>query len=56
MKRYRLDYMGGVENGKFYLKNGGFFNETAVLKTPFTVEVPTKMPEIDLEELDKISR
>ncbi len=52
-KRYRLDYMGGVENGKFYLKNGGFFNESATLKMPFTVEAPIKKPMIDVESLDK---
>jgi Domain of unknown function (DUF3472)/Domain of unknown function (DUF5077) len=26
-KGYRLDYAGGVRDGSFYLKNGGFFND-----------------------------
>ena len=34
-KKYRADYDGGVEHGQFYLKNGGFFNETATLKKVF---------------------
>lgn len=56
MKRYRLDYMGGVENGQFFMKNGGFFSETAILKQTFTVETPNRKPMIDLEALDKLGK
>lgn len=51
-KKYRTDFNGGVENGQFYLKNGGFFNETAVLGKTFQVN-PEQKPTMDLAELDK---
>ncbi len=50
-KNYRLDYSGGEENGKFYLRNCGFFNSTTKLKTKFSVPAPLKKPEIDLSIL-----
>jgi hypothetical protein len=31
---YRKDYAGGVEDDKFYLQNGGFFNNLKPLNTP----------------------
>lgn len=35
--RWRIDYDGGLtEDGRLYLKNGGFFDEHAVLDTVFT--------------------
>ena len=50
-KGYRLDYGGGEENGKFYLRNCGFFNDNVVLKTTFSHITPTKKPDIDLSSL-----
>jgi hypothetical protein len=32
---YRKDYAGGTEGNKFYLQNGGFFDNYIKLKTPF---------------------
>jgi hypothetical protein len=45
---YRLDYSGGVEDGKFYLRNCGFFNNNTALKTPFSIPSTEKKPDIDL--------
>lgn len=52
-KGYRVDYDGGEENGKFYLRNCGFFNDNAKLKSDFTVTPPPKAPDIDLSILEK---
>lgn len=52
-KRYRLDYAGGVENDKFFLKNDGFFNETTPLGSMFSVDTnSSKAPDIDLKTLE----
>jgi hypothetical protein len=51
-KGYRLDYSGGEENGKFYLRNCGFFNDNTVLKTKFSVSSTGKMPVIDFSDLE----
>ena len=51
-KGYRLDYDGGEENGKFYLRNCGFFNEGAKLDAVFSVNTPQKIPDIDLSLLE----
>jgi len=48
---YRLDYGGGVEDGKFYLRNCGFFNDSTILKTKFSVSSAGKKPDIDLSGL-----
>jgi hypothetical protein len=45
---YRQDYGGGVEAGKFYLRNCGFFNDNTILKTKFALPSPGIKPEIDL--------
>jgi hypothetical protein len=45
---YRLDYSGGVDDGKFYLRNCGFFNDNTILKTKFSIASTGKKPEIDL--------
>lgn len=51
----RLDYQGGLIDGeRFYLKNGGFFNENTKLRTPFTRKETGKQPVIDFEALDSI--
>ena len=51
-KGYRMDYAGGVENGSFFLKNCGFFNNY----TPrnLLLQLPSgssKKPEVDLGRL-----
>lgn len=50
---YRLDYAGGAEDGKFYLRNCGFFNDNTILKTKFSVSSSGKKPELDLLGLEK---
>lgn len=48
---YRLDYSGGTEDGKFYLRNCGFFNDNTVLKTKFSIPSTGKKPDINLLQL-----
>lgn len=50
-KGYRMDYDGGIEKGKFYLRNCGFFNESALLKKIFFINKPLKEPNIKLRKL-----
>jgi hypothetical protein len=50
-KKYRMDYGGGVQNGKFYMENCGFFNEPASLKKTYEVALPSATPEINWEAL-----
>lgn len=50
-KGYRLDYAAGEEQGRFFLKNCGFFNETTPIGTNFTRTPLAKQPEIDLSKL-----
>jgi hypothetical protein len=50
-KGYRVDYGGGEENGAFFLRNGGFFNDNTALKTVFTHEPGTTKPDVDLSAL-----
>ncbi len=52
-KRYRMDYAGGVENGKFYLQNGGFFNRFTPLRSVFSLPPATAAPVIPLLQLEK---
>jgi len=47
----RIDAYGGTINNKFYLKNGGFFNETIPLNTIFTIATPTQSPDINPADL-----
>jgi len=49
---YRKDYAGGVENGAFYLKNCGFFNESTAYKTMLHLSGHAeKTPEINFDQL-----
>lgn len=48
---YRKDYAGGKEGNKFYLQNGGFFNNYIQLKTPYDREATGQRPVIDFEKL-----
>jgi len=50
-KRYRLDYSGGVANGKFFLRNAGFFNDSTALKSNFFIQPAVKTPNINLSML-----
>jgi len=47
----RMDFAGGVENGAFFLKNGGFFNDYTEYKSLFTRQAKGKIPEIDVSTL-----
>ena len=47
--KQRLDFAGGIENGKYFLQNGGFFNSTVLPKTVFTLENKSTAPVIEIE-------
>ena len=51
--RYRKDYAGGVQQGRFFLKNCGFFNSFVPLNTTFTRPANGIQPVIDLALLPK---
>jgi hypothetical protein len=51
-KGYRLDYGGGVEKGKFFLRNCGFFDEYTALKSIFAIQPPLTSPDINLFSLE----
>lgn len=51
----RLDYTGGqTDDNRFYLKMGGFFNESTAMGTGFRCEPTGTAPEIDWEALSKL--
>jgi hypothetical protein len=50
-KDARLDYAGGVEDGKFFMKNCGFFNEMTTIDSWFNVSPKNNKPEINFSEL-----
>ncbi|MCD2425114.1 DUF5077 domain-containing protein [Niabella pedocola] len=47
----RKDYKGGVEDGKFFLQNGGFFNDFVQQNTTFTRPATGTPPGVDLSNL-----
>jgi hypothetical protein len=49
--RQRLDYAGGVENGKFFLKMDGFFAVNVEPNTLFTKPATGAQPKLDLSAL-----
>ena len=51
-KGYRLDYAGGEDNGRFFLRNCGFFNDNTMLRSKFEHPVPVKPPVIDFSSLE----
>lgn len=54
-KGVRLDYQGGTLDGKaFYLKNGGFFNESTPYGTAFKRQAGKQQPEIDFQMLENL--
>lgn len=50
-KEARMDFSGGVEDGLFFLKNCGFFNETTPANSRFTRPATGERPEIDFNLL-----
>lgn len=52
----RLDYQGGLvaDQSAFYLKMGGFFNESTLLRSKFERTPVGTMPEIDFAALEKL--
>ncbi|AMR34656.1 hypothetical protein A0256_22945 [Mucilaginibacter sp. PAMC 26640] len=49
--KYRKDYAGGMQNGKFFLKNCGFFDGFVPLNTSFTRPATGIKPVIDISSL-----
>lgn len=49
--KQRMDFGGGVENGRFFLRNGGFFNTYVEAGTPFTRPAGGQLPQVDIESL-----
>jgi hypothetical protein len=50
-KGNRLDFTGGVQDGAFFLKNCGFFDERTEINTGFKRSPAGEEPEVDLEGL-----
>ncbi|GAB3651709.1 DUF3472 domain-containing protein [Echinicola sediminis] len=50
-REYRVDYAGGEEDGKFFLRNGGFFNEMETLNSMHDRPANGHKPEIDFSAL-----
>lgn len=51
-KGYRLDYSGGEDNGRFFLRNCGFFSDNTGLRTKFEHTASAKPPVINFSSLD----
>ena len=49
--KQRMDFAGGVENGQFFLKNGGFFEGNITQNTKFTKQATGIQPSIDFSKL-----
>lgn len=53
--KVRLDYQGGkTRDNRFYLKMGGFFNESVPMGTKFHAEPAGHAPEIDWNALEQL--
>jgi len=50
-KENRMDYSGGVEGNKFFMKNCGFFSETTEIDKIFTREATNNQPDINFSKL-----
>ncbi len=50
--RYRVDYAGGVEENRFFLRNGGFALPTTPLNSRFSRPASGTSPEIDFTALE----
>jgi Domain of unknown function (DUF3472)/Domain of unknown function (DUF5077) len=51
-KGARLDYAGGSENGRFFLKNCGFFDDITPMDQTFTRPGTGKPPMVDFADLE----
>ncbi|MFC4211056.1 DUF3472 domain-containing protein [Pedobacter lithocola] len=51
--KQRMDYAGGIDNGNFYLKNGGFFDDYVPINQNFTRTTTGVKPEINFNNLPK---
>lgn len=47
----RLDYAGGLLNGRFYLRNGGFFSDYVPLNQSFTRPATGSAPAVNVDTL-----
>ncbi len=50
-KQARMDYSGGVETDRFFMKNCGFFDETTPIGKIFTRQPTNEQPNIDFAKL-----
>jgi hypothetical protein len=54
-RQFRLDFAGGVEDGTFFMRNGGFFARTVALGSVFERKAnPGKRPVIDIDALEAV--
>jgi len=47
----RMDYAGGLQNGSFYLRNGGFFSPNVPINQTFTRPATGQAPTVDVSTL-----
>ena len=47
----RMDYAGGLQNGRFYLRNGGFFSDYVPYNQTFTRPATGQAPTVDVSTL-----
>jgi len=47
----RMDYAGGLQNGRFYLRNGGFFSPNVAVNQYFTRPATGQAPAVDVSTL-----
>ena len=47
----RMDYAGGLQNGSFYLRNGGFFSPNVPINQNFTRPATGQVPTVDVGTL-----
>ena len=50
-KAQRMDYAGGLEDGRFYLRNGGFFSDYVTLNQNFNRPAHGHQPTVDVSTL-----
>ena len=50
-KQSRMDYSGGVEGNKFFMKNCGFFDKTTEIGKIFIRKPTNHKPDIDFDQL-----
>ena len=51
---YRLDFAGGVVGESFFMRNGGFFDDTVKLNSVFTRPPHGSAPKIDFDKLEGV--